>query len=78
MNINKFQIHVLLQLYVKKMAVAVLFPKDFPVNTLTHLCTNDFNFCAYCRLGKSDIAKINVFHFGLKTKVKKRQNLHDF
>ena len=51
--------------YVKKkeMAGTVLFPNDSPVNTLTHLCTKDFNFCAYCRLGKSEIVKINVFHF---------------
>ena len=45
------------------MADTVLFPNDFPVNTLTHLCTKDFKFCAYCRLGKSEIAKINVFSF---------------
>ena len=56
----KLQIHVLLQLYVK-MSGTVLFFNDFPVNSLTHLCTNDFNFRAYCRLQKSEIAKINVF-----------------
>ena len=78
-NTVKFQIHVLLQLmYRKKMAGTVLFPNDFPVNALTHLCTKDFNFRAYCRWGKSEIAKINVFHFGPKTakirnKAKKRQ-----
>ena len=65
-NAIKFQIHVLLQLYVK-MVRTVLFLNDFPVNTLTQLCTNDFNFCAYCSLGKSEIAKINVFHSGPKT-----------
>ena len=61
------------------MAGAELFPNDFRVNTLSHLCTNDFNFRAYFRLGKSEIAKMNVFHFGPKTpkilnKAKKRQN----
>ena len=49
------------------MAGTVLFPKYFPVNTLMHLGTNDFNFRAYCRLGKSEIAKINVLNFGPKT-----------
>ena len=67
MNAIKFKIHILLQFYVKKMAGTVLFPTVFLENTLTHLCTNDFNFCAYCRFGKSEIAKINVFHFGTKT-----------
>ena len=57
----------------------VLFPNDFPVITLTHLCTNDFKICTYCRLGKSEIAKINVVHFGSKSakirnKAKKGQN----
>ena len=37
MNTIKFQIHVLLQRYVKKMAGTALFPNDFHVNTLTHL-----------------------------------------
>ena len=74
MNTIKFQIYDLLQLYVKnnkikinKKTGTVLYPNDLPVNTLTHLCTNDFNFCAVTRLGKSEIAKINVFHFGPKT-----------
>ena len=62
-NAIKFQIHVLLQLYVKNVRNCVV-PNDFPVNTLTHLCTFDFNFCAYCSLGKSEIAKIIVFHSG--------------
>ena len=38
-----------------------MFSNDFPVNTLTHLCTNDFNFRAYCMLGKSEIAKLMFF-----------------
>ena len=63
----KFQIHVLLKLYVKEMAGIELLPNDFPVHTLTHLCTNDLDFCAYCRMGKSDITKMNVFHFRPKT-----------
>ena len=67
MNTIKLQIHILLQLYVKKMAGTLLFPNDFPVNILTHLCLNDFNFRVYCRLGKSEIAKTNVFHFEPKT-----------
>ena len=64
MNTIKFQIHVLIQLCVKKMAGTVSFPNDFPINSLTHLCTNNFNFRAYCRLGKSEIVKIYVFHYG--------------
>ena len=77
MNTIKFQIHVLLQLYVKKKAGAVLFPNDFPVNTLTHLCMNDFNFCAYCRLGKSEIAKINVFHLDPKPRKFEKKQRND-
>ena len=46
MNTIKFQINVLLQ-QKKKMTGTVLFPNDFQVNTLTHFCTNDFNFRAY-------------------------------
>ena len=49
------------------MTGTVLFPKYFPENILMHLCTNDFNFREYCRLGKSEIAKINVFNCGPKT-----------
>ena len=41
------------------MAGTVLFPNDWPVNTLM----KDSNFYAYCRLGKSEIARINAFHF---------------
>ena len=43
------------------MAGALLFSNDFSVNTLTHLSTKDFICRAYCKLGKSEIAKINVF-----------------
>ena len=53
MNTIKFQIYDLLQLYVKKLnknkkykTGTVLFPNDLPVNALTHLCMNGFNFCA--------------------------------
>ena len=67
LNTIKFQNHVFITALCKKMAGAVLFPNDFSVHTLTHVCTNDFNFCEYYRLGKSEIAKINVFHFGPKT-----------
>ena len=57
MNTIKFQIHV------KKMPNLYC----FQVNTLTHLCKNDFIIRAYFRLEKSEIAKIYVFHFGPKT-----------
>ena len=40
MKAIKFQINVLLQLYVKNMARTVLFPNEFPVNTLMDICTN--------------------------------------
>ena len=66
-NTIKFQIHVLLQLYLKQNARNVLFPNDCPVITLTHIYTTDFNFRAYYSLGKSEIAKINFLHFGTKT-----------
>ena len=53
MNIIKFQIYDLLQLYVKQNKIkmkkkngTVLFPDDLPVNASTHICMNDFNFCA--------------------------------
>ena len=53
MNTIKFQIYDLLQLYVKQNKMkkkkkngTVLFPDDLPVNVLTHLCMNGFNFCA--------------------------------
>ena len=51
MNTIKFQIYDLLQLYVKKKKIKikngyVLFPNELPVNALTHLCMNGFNFCA--------------------------------
>ena len=62
MTTIKCQINFLLQFYVKKiMAGIVLNLNDFPINTLTHLCTNDFSFRAYCIFRKSKIAKINVF-----------------
>ena len=69
MNAIKFQILILLQLYViyiKKITGTVLFPNDFPVKTLTQLCTDDFSVRAHCSLGKSEIAKINVFILGPK------------
>ena len=43
-----------------------LFPNDFPVNTLTHLCTNDFNFAHIAALENQRITKIYVFHSGPK------------
>ena len=54
MNTIKFQIYDLLQLYVKQNKIkinkkkngTVLFPDDLPVNALTHICMNGFNFCA--------------------------------
>ena len=52
MNTIKFQIYDLLQLYVKqkkkkkKKNGNVFVPDDLPVNALTHLCMNGFNFCA--------------------------------
>ena len=49
------------------MAGTILFPNVFSVNTLTHRCTSNFNFHAFCRLGKSEIAKSYVFYFGPKT-----------
>ena len=54
-NTIKFQIYDLLQLYVKQNKIikkkkkkkgTELFPNDLPVNALTHLCMNGFNFCA--------------------------------
>ena len=63
MNTNKCHIHVLSQLTVKiKNAGTILFLNDFPDNSLMRL-----NFRAYCKFGKSEIAKINLFHFGPKT-----------
>ena len=50
------------------MAGALLFSNDFPVNTLTHLCTEDCNCRAYCKLRRSEIAKINVFILDPKPK----------
>ena len=69
MNTNKCHIHVLSQLYVKikKKAGTILFLNDFPDNSLMHLGRNDRNFRAYCKFRKSEIAKINLFHFGPKT-----------
>ena len=49
------------------MTGTVLFLDDFPINTSTHLYMNDFNFYAYCKLEKSEIAKIYVFHFEPET-----------
>ena len=56
MNTIKFHIYDLLQLYVKQNKIikkqqqkkngTVLFSDDLPVNALTHLCMNGFNFCA--------------------------------
>ena len=42
------------------MAGTVLFPNVLSTNTLTHLCPNDFDFCAYCKLGQPEIAKIII------------------
>ena len=66
-NTNKCHIHVLLQLYVKKNAGTILFLNIFSDNSLMHLGRNDCNFRAYSKFGKSEIAKINLFHFGPKT-----------
>ena len=58
----------------KKNAGTILFLND---NSLMHLGRNDCNFRAYCKFGKSEIAKINLFHFGPKTAKnlkKKRRN----
>ena len=57
MNANKCHIHVLLQLHVKN-AGTILFLNNFPDNSLMHLGRNDYNFRAYCKFGKSVIAKI--------------------
>ena len=65
MNTIKCDIHVLLQLYVKN-AGTILFLNDFLNNSLLHPSRNNFNFRAYCKFGKSEIAKINIFHFGPK------------
>ena len=51
----------------KKNAGTILFLNDFPDNSLMHLGRNDCNFLAYCKFGKSEIAKINLLHFGPKT-----------
>ena len=67
MKTIRFQIHVLLQQKKKKKKKkTALFSNDFPVNTLTHLCTKDFNFRACCRLRKSEIMNINISHLGKK------------
>ena len=69
LNTNKCHIHVLLQLYVKNAGI-ILFLNDFPDNFLIYLWRNDCNFRAYCKLGKSEIAKINLVNFGPKTSKK--------
>ena len=51
----------------KKNAGTILFLNDFPDNSLMHLDRNECNFRAYRMFGKSEIAKINLFHFGPKT-----------
>ena len=61
MNTNKCHINVLLQLYVKQNAGTILILNDFPDNSLMHLGRNDYYFRAYCKFGKSEIAKINLF-----------------
>ena len=66
MTTMKFKIHVLLQQ--NKNDRNCIVSHIFSVNILMHLCTNDSNFRAYCRLGKSEIAKIIVFHFGPKNR----------
>ena len=68
MNTNNCHIHVLfITALCKKNAGTILFLNDFPDNSLMHLGRNDCNFRAYCKFGKSKIAKINLFHFGPKT-----------
>ena len=67
----------------KKNAETILFLNDFPDNSLMHLGRNDCNFRAYCKFGKSEIAKINLFHFGPKrrkflNKAKERHFKQDF
>ena len=67
----------------KKNAGTILFLNHFPDNSLMHLGRSDCNFRAYCKFGKSEIAKINLFHFGPKTakifiKSKERQFKQDF
>ena len=71
MNTIKFQIHVLYQLFLKIMARTVLFPNDFPVNTLTHLWSNDFNVRAYCRLGWENHKSRKLMSFILYPKPRK-------
>ena len=56
MNSIQFHFHILFQFYVKN-AETALFLIDFPDNSLMHVGRNDFHFRAYCRLGKSEIAK---------------------
>ena len=48
-------------------AGTILFLNDFPDNSLMQLGRNDCNFRAYCKFGKSEIAKINLFQFEPKT-----------
>ena len=67
----------------KKNAATILFLNDFPDNSLMHLGRNDCNFCAYCKFGKSEIAKINIFILDPKprrilNKAKERHFKQDF
>ena len=67
----------------KKNAGTIFFLNDFPANFFMLLGRNDCNFRAYCKFGKSEIAKINLFHFGPKTakilnKSKERHFKQDF
>ena len=52
----------------KKIAGTILFLDDFPDNSLMHLGRNDCNFRAYCKFGKSEIAKIFFFSFWTKNR----------
>ena len=62
-----------------KNAGTILFPNVFLDNSMIQLGRNDCNFSAFCKFGKSEIAKINLFHFGTKTtkifKIKRRNDI---
>ena len=67
----------------KKNAGTILFLNDFPDNSLMHLGRNDCNFRAYCKFGKSELAKINLFILDTKprkilNKAKERHFKQDF
>ena len=52
----------------KKIAGDILFLNDFRKNSLMHFGRNDCNFRAYCKFGKSEIAKIFIFSFWTKNR----------